>query len=293
MKTVITKLLGFYLNALALIAPRKAGLSGFMLFCRPFRSPINQKQREFFNTAEKSTLVYDGTNIQIYKWGRGAKKILFLHGWQSHTYRWKQYIEDLPHNDYTIYAFDAPGHGLSAGNFLSVPVYSDLIQNFLVELGEVEVIIGHSLGGFSLLHTLHIYPLLPVKRAVLMAPPGEAKDFFTFYQQTLSLSERTMKAIYRHFHETYNVNPEFFSTKAFVRSLNMPTLVIHDRHDAEAPYHYSEALEKLSKKIQLHATEELGHNLRSTDVVKVVTSFVTRPEISENADRPTETFAQL
>src|SRR5215207_10156996 len=101
MKTLLTRIIGLYLNALGFISPRAAGLKGFLLFCRPFRMLITQKQKEFFNTADRFTLEHEGTRIQGYQWGNGEKKILFLHGWQSHTYRWKAYIEALSKEDYT------------------------------------------------------------------------------------------------------------------------------------------------------------------------------------------------
>lgn len=274
MKTLITKSLGLYLNTLAFVSPMKAGEKGFKLFCRPFRTPLNEKQKSFLHSAERFTIEHDGLKIQGYKWGRGEKKILFLHGWQSHTYRWKQYIEDLSLDEYTIYSVDAPGHGLSEGNFLSVPVYSALIQNLIIQLGELEAIVSHSIGSFSVLHALHVYPLLSVRKLILMAPPGEAVDFFTFYQQTLSLSDRAMRVILDHFENIYGVKPSYFSTASFSQSLNIPTLIIHDKLDDEAPYHYSEKIGQLNRKVSLHLTEGLGHNLRSADVVKVVSEFV-------------------
>src|SRR5687767_13245540 len=96
MKTLVVKMLGFYLNALAFIAPKKAGHKGFQLFCRPFRTPVTEKQMDFLNTAEKFIAQLGGNTIQGYKWGTGEKKLLFLHGWQSHSYRWKPYVEALP-----------------------------------------------------------------------------------------------------------------------------------------------------------------------------------------------------
>src|SRR5215212_5972456 len=133
MKNLLAKLIGVYLNALAIIAPKAAGQKGFLLFCRPFRTPITERQKEFFNTADKFNLISGDVSIQAYRWGTGARKIVFLHGWQSHSYRWKAYIDALPKEEYTVYALDAPGHGLSAGSFLSVPVYGALIQQFLLE----------------------------------------------------------------------------------------------------------------------------------------------------------------
>ncbi len=279
MKALITKTLGLYLNTLALVAPSKAGEKGFKLFCRPFRTQLNDKQKDFLHSAHKFAIEHDGLKIQGYKWGRGEKKILFLHGWQSHTYRWKQYIEDLSFDEYTIYSVDAPGHGLSDGNFLSVPVYSSLIQNVVVQLGELDAIVAHSIGGFSVLHALHVYPLLSVRKLILMAPPGEAVDFFTFYQQTLSLSGRAMRAILGHFENIYGVRPDYFSTISFARSLAIPTLIVHDKLDDEAPWHYSAKIGEINRKVSLHSTEGLGHNLRSAEVVKVVSGFVRGDEV--------------
>ena len=182
MKMILAKLMGLYLDALARVLPSAAADKGFMLFCRPFRLPTNEKQLTFFNSAEKFQLDHDGHAIQGYRWGDGPKKILFLHGWQSHTYRWKAYIEALPKDEYSLFSLDAPGHGLSPGSFLTVPLYSSLIEHFIRQHDHIHGIVGHSLGGFSLLYTFYRIPALPVDRIILLAPPGEAKDFISVFQ---------------------------------------------------------------------------------------------------------------
>src|SRR5688572_16030835 len=102
MKALIPRTIGAGLNTLAYVAPGKAAQLGFELFCRPLRVPITKKQQGFFDTAVKETFQSNGFDIQTYRWGTGAKKILLLHGWQSHTYRWKLYIEALSKN-FTVY----------------------------------------------------------------------------------------------------------------------------------------------------------------------------------------------
>ena len=288
MKTLIVRMLGLYLNSLAWIAPRKAGHRGFLLFCRPLRLTLNQKQKEFFNTADKFKVDLDGVTIQGYRWGHGPKKILFLHGWQSHTYRWKAYIDALSKEEFTIYSIDAPGHGLSGGNFLSVPVYGKLIQKVVLELGDIHAVVGHSLGSFSLLYTLHQYPLLPVRRIILMAPPGEASDFMRFYRDTLRLSRRTMKHIIDHFITTYDVGPEYFSTSRFAGSVNVSGLIIHDEGDPEAPYQYATQIHQTWKRSRLVTTRGLGHNLKSTQVINEVLGFIEDQSVPERAvEQPT------
>ncbi len=278
MKTWIVRLYGLYLNLLTRIAPARAAEKGFLLFCKPFRLPISNKQLDFFNTAEQFMIEHEGHLVQGYKWGCGEQKILFLHGWQSHTYRWKPYIEALSQQQFTIYAIDAPGHGLSSGNFLSVPLYSTLIETFIRERGPFHSVVGHSLGGFSLLYTLYRFPLLQVNKLVLMAPPGEASEFIDVFKSTLGLSEKTVELIVDHFTSRYEVGPEFFSTIRFAESVNVSGIIIHDEEDTEAPYKHSPPLEKIWKRSKLITTKGFGHNLRSMEVVKHVVDYVSEKE---------------
>ena len=277
MKTLIVRILGFYLDTLALISPSFAARKGFLLFCRPFRIPANPKQHAFFNSAEKFTLDHEGYSVQGYRWGNGPKKILFLHGWQSNTYWWKAYIEALPKDVYSIYSLDAPGHGLSSGNFLTVPLYSSLIEKFIRQHNDVHTIVGHSLGGFSLLYTHYRLPELPVDRIVLLAPPGEASEFISVFKKTLGISDRTVKLITEHFAERYQVPPTYFSTRKFASRLNVKGLIIHDEEDPEAPYHHSIPLQRMWDKSRLVTTKGFGHNLKSASVVKEVVKFIQEP----------------
>jgi pimeloyl-ACP methyl ester carboxylesterase len=290
MKNLIIRLYGLYLNTLAWVFPSKAAQTGFLLFCKPFRVPITEKQKQFFNSSDKSIIEHEGEKIQVYRWGKGERKVLFLHGWQSHTYRWKPYIDAVRGEEYTIYSLDAPGHGLSSGNFLSVPVYSALIENFIRDNGPFHTVVGHSLGGFSLLHTFHKFPLLQINQLVLLAPPGEASDFISVFQKTLGLNSRALELVLDHFASRYDVTPDYFSTSRFIKSVNVKGLIIHDEEDDEAPYRYSIPLHKAWERSRLVTTKGFGHNLRSASVVKEVVDFIT--ESDETNINAQELFSQ-
>jgi hypothetical protein len=49
MKNMISKLIGLFLNVLALVAPKQAGRIGFSIFCHPFRLKLTAKQLEFLS----------------------------------------------------------------------------------------------------------------------------------------------------------------------------------------------------------------------------------------------------
>ena len=112
MQNIIMRIIGFLLNAGSIIAPKFTGRIGLKLFCYPRRPKLSDRYLEFLTAAKSFTFNYDGDQVVGYQWGNGSKKILFLHGWQSHTYRWKAYNDELKKDDFTIYAFDAPGHGM-------------------------------------------------------------------------------------------------------------------------------------------------------------------------------------
>ena len=277
MKSLAVKILGTYLDVMAHIAPSEAARQGFLLFCRPFRLPINEKQLAFFNASDKFRFNHEGFDVQGYRWGTGPKKILFLHGWQSHSYRWKPYVEALSKADYTIYSLDAPGHGLSSGNFLSVPLYSSLIESFVKSQGEIHTAVAHSVGGFSLLYSFYRQRDLPVDRLILLAPPGEASDFIASFKQTLNVSDRTVSLVIKHFAQRYQVTPDFFSAHKFAQYIDVKGLIIHDEEDLDAPYHYSVPLHRAWKRSKLITTKGYGHNLKSPSVIRQVVDFIQEP----------------
>jgi pimeloyl-ACP methyl ester carboxylesterase len=173
-----------------------------------------------------------------------------------------------------VYSIDAPGHGGSDGNFLSVPVYSELIKQFIFDLGGVEAVVAHSVGGFSLLYTFHRLPLIPVHKVVLMGSPGEATDFVDVFSSSLGLSKRTLALVRDHFVSEYQVGPEYFSAAKFAGSVNVAGLIIHDKEDKEAPFRHALDINHAWKRSSLMTTNGLGHNLKSSEVISAVTSFI-------------------
>ena len=274
MKKTITKIVGQYLNTMAKVSPKTAGRHGFNIFCYPFRAPLKPFHKEFLDTAEKFSLSHKGNSIQGYRWGQGPRKVLFLHGWQSHTFRWKNYIQALPEDEYTIYAIDAPGHGFSKGKFLTVPLYSQVIEQTVLALGGVDAVVSHSIGAFSTMHALYANPALPVGKLVVMGSPGEASSFIDFYKNTLNLSAETTQLTLNHFEEVIGKPIQYFSAGRFAAALDIQGLIIHDKGDAEALYEAAVAIHKAWKGSKLIATEGLGHNLKSSEVVEMVVDFL-------------------
>ncbi len=275
MDRILIRSIGLYLNVMALIVPTYAAKKGFELFCWPRRIKMKPHQLEFLNKAdEQFKLDYAGKKVQGYRWGNGTKKILLLHGWQSHSYWWRYVINRLSKQEFTIFSLDAPGHGLSEGDFLNLPHYSGLIEQFITEQKSLHAILTHSFGGFATVYTLHRLPHLQVSKMVVMAAPGEVQFFLNYYQRILGLSKHTSRLIYDYFEKRIGHPPSYFRMKEFSKSLSLQGLIIHDTEDKEAPYQTALDMADVWKTSSLITTTGLGHNLKSKELVEEVAKFM-------------------
>jgi pimeloyl-ACP methyl ester carboxylesterase len=256
------------------VAPEKAAKKGFRLLCYPFRTRISAKHHAFFNTAEKFAIACETGEVQAYRWGSGKIKVLFLHGWQSHSYLWKTYIESLDQSRYTLYAFDAPGHGLSAGKFLTMPSYSDVIQCALREIGPADYIVAHSIGSFAALHAFYVNPRITPSSIVLLSSPGRVQEFFDFFRSQLSLTEKCIGFIVQEFEKLMCASIESFAAAAYASSLQINGLLIHDELDKEISVRHSYEIHEHWKNSVLITTTGKGHNLRSQEVVDMVVGYI-------------------
>lgn len=266
---------GRILNLAAILAPKYAAKKGFEIFCSPFKIKLKPKQLSFLDTAKKSHFSAAGVeHIQVYKWGNGSKKLLLLHGWQSHTFRWIKYILALKDLDYTIYCYDAPAHGHSSGKIVNVPLYEQTLQGFIKEYGPMDFYGGHSLGAFTLLYACYTGTIKETKALLILGCPGNAQDFVDVYQGMLGLSKKTMQLITDRFQSLYQHKPPYFNSARFVERAKFPGLIVHDENDKEAPFHYAETLSKNWSNSSFMVTKGLGHKLRSPEVVKRVIEYL-------------------
>ena len=274
LQKIALKTVGQCLNLYARLSPKKAGVLGLNLFCLPFSKKLKPYQREFLLDAAYKKLNFNGKQIQIYKWGNGSRKVLLVHGWASHSFRWENYIEELIYKDFSIYAFDAPGHGKSQGKMLTLPMYSEIIHKIVQDIGEIQSIIGHSLGGYAIINWLHHHPQNNDLKTVIMAAPGEVSDFMTMYKQQLGLSVHTSKSIDLEFVQRINKKPSDFSASLLAKDFHYPCLIIHDEEDHDTSVEYSKKLHQVWKDSELHLTQGLGHRLKSNEVIYKVIGFL-------------------
>ncbi len=274
MKKLISRALGIWLNTLAYVAPNLCKKKGFELFCNPFPKKLKPFHIDFLKTSEQFEFFYDDKKIQGYKWGNGPKKVLLLHGWASNSFRWKKLIEELSQEDVTIYAFDAPGHGMSEGKMMNVLIYNSCLMAFFNQITLVDYLVSHSIGGLCALFTFHKEPQLKDIKTVILAAPGELSDFLFLYKNTLKLNNKAFRLIIEQIKDYSGKTPEYFSSKNFAQNIENKILLIHDKFDKDTACKYSIELSNILKNNELIITEGLGHNLKSDMVNSKIIEFV-------------------
>lgn len=273
MQKFLPKLVGFKLNSLFLLHPEAATSQVFQLLCMPRRGKIKPEQEAFLNSAKNGKVTVEDTSLQTYFWKGKKETILLLHGWESNTFRWKELIEKLQAEDYTIVAFDAPAHGDSDGKLFNVPLYSKCVDK-LIEKNRPTHIIGHSVGALTMIYQQHLSPTTGLKKMVLLGPPSELSLIMKDFQKILHLTPRFMLAVEKLFHTKFGFTFEEFSAAEFSKTLKQQGLLIHDIYDKIAPVSASKTIHANWANSKLILTEGAGHSLNNDAIHTEILQFL-------------------
>ena len=278
LQRILPKLIGSTYNATAHVFPKLAANWAFLTFCRIRKGGVGPGQAAFLATAKSVTRQINRLDIREYQWEGSGETVLLVHGWESNAGRWRNLVKKLIQADYNIIAFDAPGHGRSSGKYLNVPLYADCM-NKLLELHRPAHLIGHSVGGMTILFNEYKRPSNSVQQIVTTGAPSEFYEIMDDYQAVLGLNDRMMRALDRLVVDKFGFTIREFSTSIFAAQNEKKGLLIHDKQDEVAPYHASQKVHEVWKGSRLITTEGYGHSLHQEDVNTAIVDFLNGKEL--------------
>ncbi len=277
MKKLIGKLfarsIGLYFNLGSVLTPQKMAQKAFTLFCTPRKGKILPGHKAFLNNAKDDIIDSHGLRLQTYRWPSDGATVLLMHGWESNTNRWRELVGILQEHDYNVIAFDAPAHGYSSGTILNVPLYADCAQT-VIEAYLPKFIIGHSIGGMTMIYNQFKYTNPHIEKLVSLGAPSELSDFMRQYRNILGLNKTTMGHLENYFIKVFNFKFSDFSSPKFAAKLDLPGLLIHDEFDKIAPIWSSEQVHAAWKDSLFIKTKGLGHSLHQDKVRRQVIDFL-------------------
>ncbi len=277
MKKLLNKIMplayGQYYNTYSLIAPKKAANHAFHLFCTVRKGRVLPQQAEYLEKAKLKVENVADHELQVYHWSGNKETVLLVHGWESNTFRWRNLIKKLQEADFNIIAFDAPSHGHSSGKYLYVPLYEEAVDH-MVKKYSPKHLIGHSVGGMTIMYNQYKNPCPNVEKMVTIGSPSEFHEIMDHFQTLLRFNNRVMGHLDDYVMDRFGFKIREFSTSSFAKSIDKKGLLFHDRFDAITPYHASVQVNANWKESSLVSTEGLGHSMHQDDVNDQIISFL-------------------
>ncbi|HEX6915766.1 MAG TPA: alpha/beta fold hydrolase [Chitinophagaceae bacterium] len=275
--------IGYYktkFRALSVISPELAARSAFRLFCTPYSGKPRRKTPPVFENAESVGFALNEVRLQGWRWKplqyRG-KKVLIVHGFDSCSYRFEQYIAPLNHQGFEVVAFDAPGHGNSGGKTINALAYAQAILKAEAMFGEFYAIIAHSLGGLAAALAFEQLDRQGQRRLVLLAPTTETDTAIQNFFRMVQVPEKTKSAFQQVIEQVGKQPVRHFSVNRAIRNIHAPVLWIHDEEDRICPYADTLPVqERRQQNVEFYITRGLGHSgiYRHHTVFEKVMSFL-------------------
>ena len=261
---------GQLVNTMGIVAPQKAAAFAFEIFCTPRKGrTYTTRQEQLLAKASQERVPLQDFELQTYVWEGGKEKILLVHGWDSNAARWNAVISTLLSENYTVIAFDAPGHGKSGHNKINGVLYAQALEK-VVQRFQPDYVVGHSFGGMAAVHYFANFDALPIKRLILMATPSTLDRILGDYYKMINLSKRIQKGISDYFQSTFGFDTSYFSMEDFIKKVDINGIVLHDPKDPITPFREGEAICGNWKGATIHTFEDIGHSLQNRAVYRKI-----------------------
>lgn len=271
------------------ISHRWAATSAWKLMCSPRRYPVRDFELNALGKATRFRSKYGTGEIQLYRWGDGAQKVLLVHGWEGHAGNFAGLIEPLLAQNCTVLAFDAPGHGASDRQATSMFDFGSCVEKLLNE-HEIDMLITHSFGSVATVMALEKLSYRKASALVMLTAPNRFEERLNEVIQLLGLSQATKR-------EMIDLIERENETKVrdLVLSNHCPrlhvrrSLIVHDRNDRVVPIASSREIAAGWDRATLVEIEGTGHYriLTSERVYSLVMDFLFPAETAEPKSKHT------
>lgn len=267
------KLVGFGLNTMGVVAPKKAASVALDIFCSPRRGGIQSYQKKFLKKFKQVPLEYNGMTVMTYDNQKPGKKVLLCHGWESNSFRWRKLYRALKDSDLNIIMMDAPAHGASGSNTFNALLYGETID-VVASYYQPETILGHSVGGYSTIYYVSQYKPDFVSNLVIMASPDRLVDITDRYFKMIGLGKRVGKRYYDLIKENFGNDIYDYNAADYASELNVEGVIIHDKEDDVNLFYEAESIHSKWKNSKLIHTQGLGHSLQDESVYQKISAAI-------------------
>jgi pimeloyl-ACP methyl ester carboxylesterase len=262
-------------------APALAAALAHRQLATPPRAPVGRWPLAVREHTRSWCVRSGAGDIAVYEWGHGPA-VLLVHGWGSDATRMGRLVAPLVRAGCRVIAFDAPAHGRSGGERTDMVAFANAVALVARRAGPLQAVVGHSFGAAMCLYAARDWGLC-AKRLVLISTFDHCDWFVGLFARHAGLTPAVLQRVRERFAQRYSGRFDWarMSVLAMGRDADRPTLLVHDRDDAEVPFEHGVALAHAMDGAQFLPTRGLGHQrvLRNPEVIRRVVAFVSNPEV--------------
>jgi pimeloyl-ACP methyl ester carboxylesterase len=176
-------------------------------------------------------------SLSCYRWGKGEKTVLLVHGWDAKAIDFYKMIPVLVDEGYQVIAFDGPAHGSSEGDKTNLVDFKEVMHQLIKKkIGLPYAIVGHSMGGGAAAYLLKDYDI-HVKKFVGITMPMISKRYFEGMFAEMRVPMKMQKAFFKNIEEEFGEPIERYNLVERKDPIKADDfLMIYDKFDQEVPY---------------------------------------------------------
>lgn len=271
---LFAKSIGFYINILSFLFPKKAIDIAHGYFSQPRKGKFSlETMPKTLKEAKKETFNFGQETIQTYIWHGNETNIFLIHGWESNSSRWKKILPFLKKSGSTIIAIDGPAQGLSSGIEFIIPKYAEVID-LVSKKYPPNYLIGHSMGGQTSLYYQHRFKNPSVQKIVSLGAPCDFIISLKNYTDLIGLNSKMINALKSRYNSLLGYDISLFSSKEFVKNFSAKGLIVHDVEDKVVLFEEGKKIASSWKNAQFIETSGLGHKLHDDGLYDKIADFL-------------------
>ncbi|MET9276202.1 alpha/beta hydrolase [Kribbella sp. NPDC003557] len=267
-----------------MLSPRLGGQLAFKLWRRPLARGRVRPDEQLIHDAARVEIV---DNVKTYAWGDGQRPVLLVHGWRSRASRYAAFVTRLLELGYSPVSYDAPAHGDSDGDVVSILGHQRIIRALEERHGPFEGVIAHSLGVPFALYAVR--EGVAAKRLVMISGVADFGYLADAFCRELGLGPKVNRELRRSIERGYFDGDDDIWTRFSVTTGKAELLVIHnDEDDVVDPAQARLLLRNYGERAHFLPTTGLGHRkiLADPAVIAEAVAFL------QDADAPQDRAPQ-
>jgi pimeloyl-ACP methyl ester carboxylesterase len=270
------KLVSAGLQTIGALSPRLGGRLAFNLWRRPLARGRVRPNEQAVHDAARVEIV---NNVKTYAWGDGNRPVLLVHGWRSRASRYAGFVTRLLELGYSPVSYDAPAHGDSDGDVVSILGHQRIIGALEERHGPFEGVIAHSLGAPFALYAVR--EGVAAKRLVMISGVADFGYLADTFCAQLGLGPKINQQLRRQIERGYFDGDDQIWTRFSVTTGKLELLVIHnDEDEIVDPAQAQVLLRNYGDRAHFLPTTGLGHRRILSDpaVIAEATAFLQESE---------------